>query len=158
MRRDIAKLCRRLLQPERHQLTAARRATAGIIGAREAWSALAAAKVIPSTWEESADRAFFAVPCPECPLDEHGDLEHYGCTSCKAGSFQFAYPRNVAACVTIAADPEGILRAEAIAKEARRCLRAWGATIGANLVWQVESEQSARQSFKRPPMHVMQGT
>lgn len=158
MKRDVAQLHRHLLQPERNHLGAARMATAGIIDPRQAWSALAVGNTIPATWDDSADRAFFAVPCPECPLDANGDLGHYGCPSCKASAFQFSYPRNVAACLTIASDPEGILRAEGIAKEARRRLRAWGATIGPDLVWQVESEPSARQSFKRPPMHVMQAS
>ena len=151
MTRDLEGL-RRLLVPDQPELERARAAIHGISDAETAWKQLAERGVIPVNWTSGSERSFFLVPCPACDVDERGDWKEWGCPACSASGYEFAYPRNLQACLAIAANPQGVVRAEASAREAILRLRAWGEKVGDKLVWQIESKLRILESgFRRPP-------
>jgi hypothetical protein len=158
MTRDFTTFVERLLTPHQPRLEAARAAVIGAVDAETAWKHLAASGVIPADWVGGSRRTFFGVPCPTCTVDERGDtdLTDLGCSACVASSWEFDHPRNVAACLTFAANPDGVLQAEALATEATRRLRSWGEEVGDPLQWQVESRGAVlERGLRRPSLAVV---
>ena len=151
---DWNELLTGLMKPRRPQLGVVRQAVEGAADGRSAWDALVHEDLVPT---DAFQRQMYCVPCGSCPIDENGDLAYSQCPACSPAGFVFAYPRSVAASVTLASDPEGVTRAEALAQEAARRLRLWNVNIGDGIRWQVESLAGTRNSgCMRPPLTVVQ--
>lgn len=143
-----------LMKPRRTQLAAVRRAVKGAADGRLAWDALVHQHLVPP---DAFQRQMYCVPCGTCPVDENGDLAYSQCPSCSPAGFVFSYPRSVAGSVTLASDPDGVVRAEALAQEAARRVRLWNVSVGDGTRWQIESLLRARDSgFMRPPLTILQ--
>lgn len=95
---------------------------AAITDPREAWEALCTTLDLYD-WVGDARRGF---GCPDCRRSAAGEREVFGqygwyerhdCDTCD-GADSLPHPPTVAACVALASDPEGVLTAEALAREA----------------------------------------
>ena len=95
--RDVMLLGSRVLRPSRPRLKAVRAALSGITDTREAWEVLSARDLLPMSWLDDRTRRF------------------------RKGRDK-VLPPSMNAVVTFAADPDGAMRAEELAREVvRRC-------------------------------------
>lgn len=130
--RDVAGFARRVLRPHRARLAEARAVVVGADDAAEAWSLLQARALVPVApvtgaggVYRSAGRVAEAVwrPLPTWPLPEWA--------ACGAD----AIPKAIDDAVTLAADPEGLARASALALRVWQALAARKGDGDAATVW-----------------------
>ncbi len=103
----------------------------GIVEPRAAWEAMYSAGLIPASWIEAPDRMF---ACYFCNGNPSGTPTHYPCPKC-VGNWGSAYPTSLAQCVAFAADVEGVLAAEQLAREAIQRLIPWKVDRPTQVVW-----------------------
>jgi hypothetical protein len=131
----------RVLRPERPRLALARAVAAGYDDAVAAWEALAASGVIPLAWVGDPGRLF---ACLDCGGIGTIDDETFHAPA--------AHPWSVETAVAFAADPAGVLRAEALAREVVARLAPWGVPQPARVVWRVGAPRDATPAALAPPM------
>jgi hypothetical protein len=105
-----------LFTPAQPGLDAARTVVAGLESADDAWSALGERGLVPEAWRAS--------PPPRLFVSVLDDNLRIGTTGSDALPL-LAVPPTVAACVTVAASVEGIVRAEETLRALRPALTPW---------------------------------
>lgn len=97
----------------------------------QAWAALVASGVFLDGWPSDSRRRF-AGRCMDC-------VKAYdACARCTAAGERWPHPPRVRAAVTLAADPAGVARAEALAREARaRWQLWWDVRVDDTVTWRV---------------------
>lgn len=93
--RDVMLLGSRVLRPSRPRLKAVRAALAGLTDTREAWEVLSARDLLPMSWLDDRARRF------------------------RKGRDK-VWPPSMSAVMTFASDPDGVMRAEELAREVVR--------------------------------------
>lgn len=128
--RDYRAIGRLYLKPERPQLQAAREAVVGCYHPREAWEALAARELIPMAWTDDATRRFRA------------DVTRLVAGNTHTQTMEFDYPSPTELAVLLAADPQGVARAEALLREVKQRLAPWLDTAELpGVVWRMHAPQ-----------------
>ena len=118
----------RVLNPARPALDAARATVAGRSDPRAAWNALHSRGLLPRTWVDEPRRRFPWLH--DLPRERRAE-------ALRRAPYvpQAACPDDVHACALLAADIEGIERAEASGRAFAGALRAWGAPAVDTVLW-----------------------
>lgn len=124
----MASLLDRVLNPARAALDAARSTVAGCTDPQAAWNALHSRGLLPRTWLDDPRRRFPWLP--DLPRERRAQ-------ALRRAPYvpQAACPDDVRACALLAADIEGIERAEASGRAFAGALRAWGAPAADTVLW-----------------------
>jgi len=122
----------RLYRPTALRAAEAHEAVAGRRNAREAWEALATRGIIPAAWVDDPAREYAV-----------------------GGGATCAHPPTTGACVLLASDVPGVLRAEALADEALARLRPWELTASGPRRW-VFLRRGVRVSLEPPRLTGME--
>jgi hypothetical protein len=127
-----AEFGRRLLAPNRPREAAVRAALEGVTEPDEAWEILAAREVVPVEWTSAGARQVVVdkVACELC-ADRVAFMGHAeGCERANV-------PATVTAAATLAADPEGVVAAETLARLAFERLYGETAARPPQVLWRV---------------------
>lgn len=125
-------------RPSRPQLAASRALVAETRDPAEAWEALAARGLIPVDRVDDPRRSFVAEPPRGAKLQVR-----------PGGAAYSARPPDVATAALLAADPEGVARAESLAWELAARLRPWG-VAPATVAWRVAASPRREDSWGMP--------
>ncbi len=140
LRIDLQSLPPLLLQPRRQRLAEARTATAGAITGAEAWRRLTEAGMIPSALAAASDRTFAVLDTSWAPVPPNVEgIEHH------------PQPATVEAANTLAADADGVLETERLARQLREGMIPWGALPVTSVDWIVLTHQ-VRFNFEQGPV------
>ncbi len=133
-----------VLRPSRAGLEAARAAVAGYTDPRAAWDALCARGLIPAAWRDDPRRRFPWLP---------GLTTEERTQRLRRAPFvpQARCPDDVATCALLAADVEGIERAEASGRAFAAALRPWGTPAAADTVLWVPASDYGYQIHDTKP-------
>jgi hypothetical protein len=126
---DFDQLAARILRPDRPRLAEAQAAVAGITDPREAWETLAIRDVIPASWVNDPGRKF-------ARAGKHGA------------------PGDLSTAVALAADPEGVAAAEALAVEFAHRLEVWcPGSASRRVVWRTRGRRHHANRLRDSSVH-----
>ncbi|MBX3190335.1 MAG: hypothetical protein KF819_25270 [Labilithrix sp.] len=114
------------LRPSRAREARARDVVSATTNPHRAWRELAERGVIPAEWLDDARRRFILVEDDGLRIGSNN-----------AAPPALAHPSTIRACITIASDPEGVLKAEAAARAYMTTLAPWGTGSSRVAVWDV---------------------
>jgi hypothetical protein len=132
---DYDEVAARLMQPRRRALEGVTSALDGVTDGAEAWEVLAARSLIPVEWPGDGARSF-----------RGGLRDRWG----RVRRTAVADPPDVASAIALAADPDGVLAAERLAREFASTLRAWDQREPTHFEWAVLDRRGMLDVYRGP--------